>query len=110
MGIVAVLGSIGFLCAFVPIGLALTTTALGTLLPILRDTDMLHGSAAWAARGGSRARCLRVDARGRSISASSRRGPRGHGGIRMMQGKAAACMPFRAVRWRLMSVFPEAPR
>jgi Kef-type K+ transport system membrane component KefB len=27
----------------VPIGLALTTTALGTLLPILRDNDMLGG-------------------------------------------------------------------
>jgi Kef-type K+ transport system membrane component KefB len=28
---------------FVPIGLALTTTALGTLLPILHDNDMLSG-------------------------------------------------------------------
>jgi Kef-type K+ transport system membrane component KefB len=43
VGTVAVLGSIGFLRAFVPIGLALTTTALGTLLPILHDNDMLHG-------------------------------------------------------------------
>jgi Kef-type K+ transport system membrane component KefB len=42
--VVAVLGSVGFLGAFVPIGLALTTTTLGTLLPILHDTDMLHGS------------------------------------------------------------------
>ena len=44
VGVVAVLGYVGFLSAFVPIGLALTTTALGTLLPILHDTDMLHGS------------------------------------------------------------------
>jgi Kef-type K+ transport system membrane component KefB len=43
VGTVAVLGSIGFIHAFVPVGLALTTTALGTLLPILHDNDMLHG-------------------------------------------------------------------
>jgi Kef-type K+ transport system membrane component KefB len=40
---VAILGSLGFLRAFVPIGLALTTTALGTLLPILHDHHMLSG-------------------------------------------------------------------
>ncbi len=33
----------GFVKDFVPIGLALTTTALGTLLPILKDNDMLGG-------------------------------------------------------------------
>src|SRR5262252_3031833 len=43
VGAVAVLGSIGFVRDFVPIGLALTTTALGTLLPILHDNDMLSG-------------------------------------------------------------------
>jgi len=43
VGAVAVLGSLGFLRAFVPIGLALTTTALGTLLPILHDHHMLSG-------------------------------------------------------------------
>jgi Kef-type K+ transport system membrane component KefB len=43
VGAVAGLGSIGFLRAFVPIGLALTTTALGTLLPILHDHHMLSG-------------------------------------------------------------------
>jgi Kef-type K+ transport system membrane component KefB len=40
---VAVLTSFGFVRDFVPIGLALTTTALGTLLPILQDNDMLSG-------------------------------------------------------------------
>ena len=40
---VAVLASLGFVRDFVPIGLALTTTALGTLLPILQDNDMLSG-------------------------------------------------------------------
>jgi Kef-type K+ transport system membrane component KefB len=40
---VAVLASFGFVHDFVPIGLALTTTALGTLLPILQDNDMLSG-------------------------------------------------------------------
>ena len=43
VGTVAILGSFGFLHAFVPIGLALTTTALGTLLPILHDNNMLSG-------------------------------------------------------------------
>jgi Kef-type K+ transport system membrane component KefB len=43
VGTVAILGSLGFLRAFVPIGLALTTTALGTLLPILHDHHMLSG-------------------------------------------------------------------
>jgi Kef-type K+ transport system membrane component KefB len=43
VGAVAILGSLGFLRAFVPIGLALTTTALGTLLPILHDHHLLSG-------------------------------------------------------------------
>jgi Kef-type K+ transport system membrane component KefB len=43
VGAVAGLGSIGFVRDFVPIGLALTTTALGTLLPILHDNDLLSG-------------------------------------------------------------------
>ena len=40
---VAVLASVNFVRDFVPIGLALTTTALGTLLPILHDHSMLGG-------------------------------------------------------------------
>ncbi|HEY4703497.1 MAG TPA: cation:proton antiporter, partial [Streptosporangiaceae bacterium] len=43
VGAVAILGSFGYIRDFVPIGLALTTTALGTLLPILHDNDMLAG-------------------------------------------------------------------
>jgi Kef-type K+ transport system membrane component KefB len=43
VGAVTILGAIGFIRDFVPIGLALTTTALGTLLPILHDNDMLSG-------------------------------------------------------------------
>jgi Kef-type K+ transport system membrane component KefB len=43
VGVVAVLTAVHFVYDFVPIGLALTTTALGTLLPILRDNDMLGG-------------------------------------------------------------------
>jgi Kef-type K+ transport system membrane component KefB len=35
--------SVGFVRAFVPIAIGLTTTALGTLLPILRDNQMLEG-------------------------------------------------------------------
>jgi hypothetical protein len=42
-GAVAALVSVGYVHDFVPIGLALTTTALGTLLPILHDNDMLSG-------------------------------------------------------------------
>ena len=37
VGVVAALGSTGYIHDFVPVGLALTTTALGTLLPILQD-------------------------------------------------------------------------
>jgi Kef-type K+ transport system membrane component KefB len=40
---VGVLAAVGFVEAFVPVALGLTTTALGTLLPILRDNDMLGG-------------------------------------------------------------------
>jgi Kef-type K+ transport system membrane component KefB len=40
---VGILEAVGLVRAFVPVALGLTTTALGTLLPILRDNDMLHG-------------------------------------------------------------------
>jgi Kef-type K+ transport system membrane component KefB len=43
VGAVGGLTAIGFVRDYVPIGLALTTTALGTLLPILKDNDMLAG-------------------------------------------------------------------
>ena len=43
VGAVGLLASFGLVHDFVPIGLALTTTALGTLLPILQDNDMLSG-------------------------------------------------------------------
>jgi Kef-type K+ transport system membrane component KefB len=40
---VGVLSAAGLVRAFVPVALGLTTTALGTLLPILHDNDMLGG-------------------------------------------------------------------
>jgi Kef-type K+ transport system membrane component KefB len=40
---VGVLAATGFVRAFIPVVLGLATTALGTLLPILRDNDMLGG-------------------------------------------------------------------
>ena len=43
VGVAAVLTTAGYVKDYVPVGLALTTTALGTLLPILRDNDMLTG-------------------------------------------------------------------
>jgi Kef-type K+ transport system membrane component KefB len=43
LGTVAALAAAGFVRDYVPIALALTTTALGTLLPILHDNNMLHG-------------------------------------------------------------------
>ena len=43
VGAVAALASFNYVRDFVPIGLALTTTALGTLLPILHDNNMLGG-------------------------------------------------------------------
>jgi Kef-type K+ transport system membrane component KefB len=42
--VVGLLAATGWVRAFVPVALALTTTALGTLLPILRDNNMLGGS------------------------------------------------------------------
>jgi Kef-type K+ transport system membrane component KefB len=43
IGVTGLLYSVGYIKDYVPVGLALTTTALGTLLPILRDNDMLGG-------------------------------------------------------------------
>ena len=43
VGVAAGLTAAGYIRDYVPVGLALTTTALGTLLPILRDNDMLAG-------------------------------------------------------------------
>jgi Kef-type K+ transport system membrane component KefB len=43
VGVAAGLAEAGYIRDYVPVGLALTTTALGTLLPILRDNDMLAG-------------------------------------------------------------------
>jgi Kef-type K+ transport system membrane component KefB len=43
VGVAAGLTAAGYIRDYVPVGLALTTTALGTLLPILRDNDMLTG-------------------------------------------------------------------
>jgi Kef-type K+ transport system membrane component KefB len=42
--VVGLLASMGLVRAFVPVALGLTTTALGTLLPILRDNNMLRGT------------------------------------------------------------------
>ena len=44
VGVAAALTAAGYIRDYVPVGLALTTTALGTLLPILRDNDMLGGA------------------------------------------------------------------
>ncbi|HET6186840.1 MAG TPA: cation:proton antiporter [Trebonia sp.] len=43
VGVAAGLTAAGYVRDYVPVGLALTTTALGTLLPILRDNNMLGG-------------------------------------------------------------------
>jgi Kef-type K+ transport system membrane component KefB len=43
LGVVGVLAASGFVHAFVPVSLALTTTALGILLPILHENGMLGG-------------------------------------------------------------------
>ena len=42
-GIVTALGEAGLVRAYVPVAIGLTTTALGTLLPILREHDLLRG-------------------------------------------------------------------
>jgi Kef-type K+ transport system membrane component KefB len=46
IGAAAGLTTVGYIRDYVPWGLALTTTALGTLLPILRDNGMLGGQLA----------------------------------------------------------------
>ncbi|MFY9650678.1 cation:proton antiporter [Trebonia sp.] len=43
VGVTGGLTAAGYIRDYVPVGLALTTTALGTLLPILRDNNMLGG-------------------------------------------------------------------
>ena len=43
VAVTGVLAYLGVVEAFIPVALGLTTTALGTLLPILRDNDMLGG-------------------------------------------------------------------
>ena len=43
IAVTGALAALGFVHAFVPIAIGLTTTALGTLLPILRDNQMLEG-------------------------------------------------------------------
>ncbi|MGY1632498.1 cation:proton antiporter [Geodermatophilus sp. SYSU D01186] len=43
LGVVALLAAAGLVRAFVPVALALTTTALGTLLPVLRENRLLSG-------------------------------------------------------------------
>ena len=43
VGVVGVLAGAGLVRAFVPVALGLTTTALGTLLPVLRENRLLEG-------------------------------------------------------------------
>ena len=43
IAVTGALAAVGFVQAFVPIAIGLTTTALGTLIPILRDNQMLEG-------------------------------------------------------------------
>lgn len=43
LGIVGVLAATGFVKAYLPVAIALTTTALGTLMPILRDSGENRG-------------------------------------------------------------------
>ena len=43
IAVTGALAALGLVHAFVPIAIGLTTTALGTLLPILRDNQMLEG-------------------------------------------------------------------
>ncbi|MGK5114075.1 cation:proton antiporter [Geodermatophilus sp. CPCC 205506] len=43
VGVVALLAAAGLVRAFLPVALGLTTTALGTLLPVLRENGLLQG-------------------------------------------------------------------
>ena len=46
IAVTGALAATGFVDAFIPVAIGLTTTALGTLLPILRDNGMLRGGSA----------------------------------------------------------------
>ncbi len=43
LGVVGILAATGLVRAFLPVALGLTTTALGTLLPVLREKGLLGG-------------------------------------------------------------------
>ena len=79
LGAVALLEAVGVVHAFVPVALGLTTTALGTLLPVLRERDLLRGGSdatCWPpARSGSSSRssASRCSSERRAASPPSRR-------------------------------------
>jgi Kef-type K+ transport system membrane component KefB len=63
----------GFVRAFVPVALGLTTTALGVLLPILRDNDMLHdGLGRYVVAAGATGELLPIAAIAVFLGTSSR--------------------------------------
>jgi Kef-type K+ transport system membrane component KefB len=43
VGVVGALAALGVVRAFLPVAIALTTTAFGTLVPILREGGLLEG-------------------------------------------------------------------
>jgi len=71
VGAVAVMASVNFVRDFVPIGLALTTTALGTLLPILHDHSMLQAAQRRAAIKVASVPSVSSESRLRSSAATS---------------------------------------
>jgi Kef-type K+ transport system membrane component KefB len=87
--LVGVLAATGFVHAFVPVALGLTTTALGTLLPILRDNDML---------GGRFGRYLLAPGRSGSCSRS----------WRSPSSSAPAASSWRCCRWRRWASWPSS--
>jgi len=76
VGVVGLLSVAGLVQAPVPVALGLTTTALGTLLPVLREKGLLHGrlgryllaTGEW----GSSSRCWRSPCSGARRTGSSR--------------------------------------
>jgi Kef-type K+ transport system membrane component KefB len=68
-----VLTATGFVRAFVPVALGLTTSALGVLLPILRDNDMLHdGLGRYVVAAGATGELLPIAAIAIFLGTSSR--------------------------------------
>ncbi len=86
VAVTGVLSALGFVRAFVPVAIGLTTTAFGALLPILRDNDMLGGQVRSVHPSGRRGGRVPADRRDRGLPRLPGQAPR----ARVPRGDARA--------------------